>query len=1004
MGAFSCAVEQSFNRSEDVLAKSSFKSSGGPQGPPAAARVYPREQPAASHVYELADDWQKPHHVAVDGKHVYAPGFTRSALRRYFFMPRRLGEQLACGLQMVRLSWQHSGSWNANDTDDELSSELNESQYAVVREVERVITSSDDSMNSQIFGDNSDEDKNYILEKGCSGNIQVVKQDVTLPIHIHVEDEDIVHESRHGSLFPNTVRCIIAGPSGRGKTCEYFSTGRQTYVDCMYPGQTYSVSIPKQILCDNANVLVLFRMDWTNLPHVYDDHVNTDMTLSDFKDMCSLCWKDKYGFLTIAKDCLLHKGRYRRGFDHFIEVCREGSSTGNQQVMSSIPPATSISTVSSDDYEAAVNAKDEMSAVQSVCTEALNADEHKTPATKKSKLVVEGETGSEVNDKDSFDDDYDGSDNVEYNDDSLDIPTYFRNKFPVISDVKKAEDAANTDYMFTEDPSKFVDTLEYLFYFHKHGDLSKMMVAYQDSRHLSRWWSPTKMVVTYQDGGLQYRINKCRIKIQDSGMSIATRVMKTYQYAVPFDGEQGADGQCVCSAGLQMQHCAALPADFPSPRNHPTGSHFSLQLAIDRKLYDAYSLVRAVVTTTEFESPSRAPTSATAESCATLLPSHSVLLIFFVNEYQICGVRTSWIWSLSKTTLMVTLHEADIDFTETHDKMRNTLSHRPLIRRRLGSILSPIKDNICLVWLHSMKEARSKLTRVALLLQSYDFTVEHIPGQEKQLADTLSCVSDASAVVIDDSEWDEVLPPDPHELFHEVLVNKVQTVGSDLEKLGNWQGDTCGSSIGIGFFRHSVGCTIDFFGWATYSSAVIDDFVKASLLLLCQYMPTATMIGDMRPTIFRMLSMLLLNVKNPNRSLIGEHWKIIEAENFGCECYRQFVSFIKTSMQLLRQDFRKVNEARRHEENACVRSAVRMEYRCANYSKPEPYNDDQARKTFKTFNVPLYNVHDIEESVENSIKKVCRQEEEMAMKGSGRTLESVDNLQLRTSGYSPVNT
>ncbi|KAJ8872971.1 hypothetical protein PR048_026587 [Dryococelus australis] len=59
---------------------------------------------------------------------------------------------------------------DANDTDDELSSELNESQYVVVREVERVITSSDDSMDSQIFGDNSDEDKNYISESDVSSS------------------------------------------------------------------------------------------------------------------------------------------------------------------------------------------------------------------------------------------------------------------------------------------------------------------------------------------------------------------------------------------------------------------------------------------------------------------------------------------------------------------------------------------------------------------------------------------------------------------------------------------------------------------------------------------------------------------------------------------------------------------------------------------------------------------------------------------------------------------
>ncbi|KAJ8896638.1 hypothetical protein PR048_001982 [Dryococelus australis] len=46
------------------------------------------------------------------------------------------------------------------------------------------------------------------------------------------------------------------------------------------------------------------------------------------------------------------------------------------------------------------------------------------------------------------------------------------------------------------------------------------------------------------------------------------------------------------------------------------------------------------------------------------------------------------------------------------------------------------------------------------------------------------------------------------------------------------------------------------------------------------------------------------------------------------------------------------------------------------YSKPESYNDERPRKAFKKSNVPIYNVHDIE--------------------------ESVDNLQLRTSGLNPL--
>jgi len=52
-------------------------------------------------------------------------------------------------------------------------------------------------------------------------------------------------------------------------------------VDCFYPYQTYS-KIPKYLICDNANLLILFKQDSTNLKRVYNDHVNTDMSYEDF--------------------------------------------------------------------------------------------------------------------------------------------------------------------------------------------------------------------------------------------------------------------------------------------------------------------------------------------------------------------------------------------------------------------------------------------------------------------------------------------------------------------------------------------------------------------------------------------------------------------------------------------------------------------------------------------------------------------------------------------------
>lgn len=100
---------------------------------------------------------------------------------------------------------------------------------------------------------------------------------------------------------------------------KYFCFGRHKNIDCFYLCQTYS-SIAKRLLRDNANLLVIFQQDMTNLKHIYDDHVSVDMSFNNFKTLCGSCWEKKYDFLVIDKDCSLTDGRYRKGFDHYIKI------------------------------------------------------------------------------------------------------------------------------------------------------------------------------------------------------------------------------------------------------------------------------------------------------------------------------------------------------------------------------------------------------------------------------------------------------------------------------------------------------------------------------------------------------------------------------------------------------------------------------------------------------------------------------------------------------------
>jgi GTPase SAR1 family protein len=89
---------------------------------------------------------------------------------------------------------------------------------------------------------------------------------------------------------------------------EYFSMGRHKNIDCFYLCQTYS-RIPKQLIGDNANLLILFKQDNLNLRHIYED----------FKEICSLCWKNCYDFLVIDLERDNNAGRYRKGFDSLIQ-------------------------------------------------------------------------------------------------------------------------------------------------------------------------------------------------------------------------------------------------------------------------------------------------------------------------------------------------------------------------------------------------------------------------------------------------------------------------------------------------------------------------------------------------------------------------------------------------------------------------------------------------------------------------------------------------------------
>ena len=143
----------------------------------------------------------------------------------------------------------------------------------------------------------------------------VVQKIKGMKYHSYRENEDVLDpaEADKNSVFIfDDVAC-----EKQDKIRLYFSMGRHSSTDCFYLCQSYT-RIPKHLIRDNANVIVAFKQDDINLKHIYDEHVNTDMTLEMFKSLCWQCWKKKFGCLVIVKDDDINNGRYRFGFDKFI--------------------------------------------------------------------------------------------------------------------------------------------------------------------------------------------------------------------------------------------------------------------------------------------------------------------------------------------------------------------------------------------------------------------------------------------------------------------------------------------------------------------------------------------------------------------------------------------------------------------------------------------------------------------------------------------------------------
>lgn len=89
--------------------------------------------------------------------------------------------------------------------------------------------------------------------------------------------------------------CIL---EKQGPIKEYFVRSRHKNISCIYISQCYSM-VDLRVIRTNLNFLIIFEQSNHYVTKIWEDFIGSDMTLEEFKNLCFVCWKKKYGFLTI---------------------------------------------------------------------------------------------------------------------------------------------------------------------------------------------------------------------------------------------------------------------------------------------------------------------------------------------------------------------------------------------------------------------------------------------------------------------------------------------------------------------------------------------------------------------------------------------------------------------------------------------------------------------------------------------------------------------------------
>ena len=77
---------------------------------------------------------------------------------------------------------------------------------------------------------------------------------------------------------------------------------------CFYLAQNY-FKLPCQTIRENANFICLFPQDLKNLNHIFDDHVGSEITKEEFRQLCKEAWKKQHVIVIIDRSSKKHDGK-----------------------------------------------------------------------------------------------------------------------------------------------------------------------------------------------------------------------------------------------------------------------------------------------------------------------------------------------------------------------------------------------------------------------------------------------------------------------------------------------------------------------------------------------------------------------------------------------------------------------------------------------------------------------------------------------------------------------